>query len=137
MSFEKALFAAVALVISGTAWIVYDVTRPMRGQETSVSGNSAIAAAIRSSTAKEPLMLEFYADWGGPCKRVGPEGEAFAEEMRGKARVIRVDLDQNRDLGRQLDVQAIPLFIVFKDGREIARDVGAIPKSRMRQLLGL
>jgi thioredoxin 1 len=137
MSFEKALFAAVALVISGTAWIVYDVTRPMRGEETSVSGNSALAAAIRSSTTKQPLMLEFYADWCGPCKVVGPMVEELSRELKGKALVVRINIDEDPKLARSHGVRGVPTFIAYKSGRETGREVGGIPKERMRELLGL
>lgn len=122
---------AVAVLLAGMTWIVFDMSMPPKA--TAASGT--VGAAIASSTSAKPVMLEFYADWCGPCKVVGPQVEEFAKEMAGKARVIRVNVDEDPRLGQQHGVRGIPAFIVFKNGKETARDVGAISKTRMRELL--
>jgi len=122
---------AVAVLLAGMIWIVFDMSVPPKA--TVASGT--VGAAIASSTTAKPVMLEFYADWCGPCKEVGPQVEEFAKEMAGKARVIRVNVDEDPRLGQQHGVRGIPAFIVFKNGKETARDVGAISKTRMRELL--
>ncbi len=122
---------AVAVLLAGMIWIVFDMSVPPKA--TVASGT--VGAAIASSTTAQPVMLEFYADWCGPCKEVGPQVEEFAKEMAGKARVIRVNVDEDPRLGQQHGVRGIPAFIVFKNGKETARDVGAISKTRMRELL--
>jgi thioredoxin len=122
---------AVAVLLAGMIWIVFDMSVPPKA--TVASGT--VGAAIASSTTAKPVMLEFYADWCGPCKEVGPQVEDFAKEMAGKARVIRVNVDEDPRLGQQHGVRGIPAFIVFKNGKETARDVGAISKTRMRELL--
>jgi thioredoxin 1 len=88
-------------------------------------------------TAKVPVLVEFYADWCGPCKVVGPLVEELAQELKGKALVIRINVDEDPKLAREHGVRGIPAFIAYKNGKETGREVGAIPKERMRQLLGL
>ena len=111
-------------------WIVFDMSRP--GSST---GGTTSITAVR--TAKVPVLVEFYADWCGPCKVVGPMVDELSRELQGKALVIRVNVDEEPKLAREHGVRGIPLFIAFKNGRETGREVGGIPKERMRGLLGL
>lgn len=112
-------------------WIVFDMSRPM----PSDGGGSGSMAELKRST--QPVLVEFYADWCGPCKAVGPVVDALAGELRGKAKVVRINVDDQPEAARENGVRGIPTFIAFKQGRETGREVGAIPKSRMLQLLGL
>jgi thioredoxin 1 len=120
---------AVLLYIS---WIAFDMLRPASGGG---AGHTTSISAVR--TSKVPVLVEFYADWCGPCKIVGPMVEELAKELQGKAVVIRINVDEDPSLSREHGVRSIPTFIAFKAGRETAREVGGIPKERMRQLLGL
>ena len=110
-------------------WIVFDMSRPVSG------GTSGSLAGVRSSSV--PVLVEFYADWCGPCKAVGPVVEALAGELRGKAKVVRINVDDQPDAARENGVRGIPTFIAYQGGRETGREVGAIPKARMLQMLGL
>lgn len=113
-------------------WIAFDMLRPVSGggvgSETSIS-------AVR--TAKVPVLVEFYADWCGPCKVVGPVVDELAREVKGKAVVVRINIDEDPQLARNHGVRGVPTFIAYKSGRETGREVGGIPKERMRDLLGL
>lgn len=120
---------AVLLYIS---WIAFDMLRPGAGGST---GRTTSISAVR--TAKVPVLVEFYADWCGPCKVVGPMVEELSQELKGKAVVIRINVDENPTLAREHGVSGIPAFIAFESGRETGREVGGIPKERMRQMLGL
>lgn len=111
-------------------WIVFDMNRPV-----SSSGASTSISAVL--TAKVPVLVEFYADWCPPCRTVGPMVEELSRELKGKAVVIRINVDEEPILAREHGVQGIPLFIAYKSGRETGREVGGIPKERMRQMLGL
>ena len=111
-------------------WIVFDMNRG-----GSSSGSTSSISAVRTATV--PVLVEFYADWCGPCKVVGPMVEELANELKGKAMVIRINVDEDPTLSRAHGVRGIPTFIAFKSGRETGREVGGIPKERMRSLLGL
>ncbi len=123
----------VAVLLAGMVWIFFDMSRPMPASHGAAAGT--VASAIAQSTAAKPVMVEFYADWCGPCKEIGPQVEEFAREVASRARVIRVNVDEDPKLGYDLGVRVIPTFVVFKNGKESARETGAIPKSRMRELL--
>jgi thioredoxin len=125
------LWIAGALLLY-ISWIAFDMLRPAAGGG---GGGTTSISAVR--TAKVPVLVEFYADWCGPCKVVGPMVDELAQELKGKAVVIRINVDENPTLAREHGVRGIPAFIAFKSGRETARQVGGIPKEQMRQMLGL
>lgn len=82
-----------------------------------------------------PVLVEFTADWCAPCKQIAPEVEAFAEEMKGKARVVKVDVDKAPILAKQLRVQSVPMFVLFAEQRIADAQVGAIGRKQMRAML--
>jgi thioredoxin 1 len=73
-----------------------------------------------------PVLVDFYADWCGPCKAMNPVIKEVAQHVQGKARVIKVDIDKSREAAEVYRVQAVPTFIIFKDGRIIWRHSGMI-----------
>jgi thioredoxin 1 len=118
-----------------SAFVVYAAFSPAPpppgGAAVSVPG---VAAALASG---RPVLLEFSAAWCGPCRQVKPEVEALAREVSGLAEVVAIDVDEQRELAAQYKVRSIPCFVVVRNGREVARQSGAIPKAQMRQMLGL
>jgi thioredoxin len=82
-----------------------------------------------------PVLIEFSADWCAPCKQIAPEVEAFANEMRGKAKVVKVDIDRAPALARELRVQSVPTFMVFAQQRICDVAVGAIRKAKMLEMI--
>lgn len=82
-----------------------------------------------------PVLVEFGAEWCGPCKQVAPELEALAVELAGKAKVVTVDIDRSPRLAQQLGVQSVPTFVVFHQGRPITGKVGALRRQQLRELL--
>lgn len=122
----------VGAVLLYIGWIVFDMNRP--GSSSSGGGSTSLSAV---RTAKVPVLLEFYADWCGPCKVVGPMVEELAREVKGQALVIRINVDEDHKLAREHNISGIPTFIAYKNGQETAREVGGIPKQRMRQMIGL
>jgi thioredoxin 2 len=86
-----------------------------------------------TSEAKVPVLVDFWAEWCGPCRMSAPELQKLAREMSGRAVVIKVDIDAHPSLATRHGVQSIPNFLVFKDGRVVARHVGAAPMMQMRR----
>jgi len=75
-----------------------------------------------------PVLVDFWAQWCGPCRMVAPVLEQIAEEMDGKVRIAKLDVDANQQLAYQFQVQSIPTFILFKNGQMADRMMGAAPK---------
>ena len=82
-----------------------------------------------------PVLLQFTADWCQPCKAIAPEVEAFAQEMQGKAKVVKIDVDKAPAIAQQLRVQSVPTFMVVAEGRIQDAVVGAIRKKKMGEML--
>ncbi len=82
-----------------------------------------------------PVLVDFYADWCGPCKAMGPAIQAVGKDVEGKARVIKVNIDKNQAAAMQYDVRAVPTFIIFKQGRQVWRHSGMIDKNTLEKQL--
>lgn len=87
------------------------------------------------AAATEPLLVDFWAEWCGPCKMISPILEEIANEHAGKIRVCKVDVDDNIGIARRFEVMSIPTLILFKDGAPQLRLVGAKGKGQLLQEL--
>ncbi len=76
--------------------------------------------------SKEPVVVDFYAEWCGPCKAMAPALDLVAKEMAGKVKVVKVDVDQNPGITQKYKIQAMPTLMVFKDGKVASTQVGAL-----------
>jgi thioredoxin 1/putative thioredoxin len=85
--------------------------------------------------SEQPVLVEFGAEWCGPCKTVAPELKALAQELSGKAKIVSVDIDRSPALARQLGVQSVPTFVVFQQGRPVNGKVGALRRAELRAML--
>jgi thioredoxin 1 len=94
-----------------------------------VSDQDFATEVLKSS---EPVVVDFYAEWCGPCKAMAPALEQVATEMQGKVKVVKVDVDQNPGITQQFRIQAMPTLMVFKDGKVANQHVGAlVQKSKL------
>lgn len=81
--------------------------------------------------AEEPVLVDFFATWCGPCRALAPTLDQVAVDVAGKARVVKLDVDQAPELASRYGVSSIPCLVVFKGGREVERIVGVAPRSRL------
>ena len=83
--------------------------------------------------ADTPVLVDFWAEWCGPCKMIAPTLAEIASEQRGKLAIGKLNVDDNPDTARRFDVMSIPTLLVFKDGQQVKRLVGAKGKGQLLQ----
>jgi len=92
---------------------------------THVTAKTWDAEVLRSNL---PVLVDFWAEWCGPCRMVGPAVEQIGKIMAGKIKVAKLNVDENQQIAMKYGVQSIPSLILFKDGKEVGRTIGAAPK---------
>ena len=85
----------------------------------------------------EPVIVDFWAEWCGPCRAVAPVLDKIAEERSGEVRVVKVNIDEEPELAQRYGIMSIPTIVLFKGGEPSAAAVGAQPKSMLEKNLGL
>ncbi len=93
-----------------------------------VSDATFEAEVIQSDT---PVLVDFWASWCGPCRMIAPVLEELAAEQDGKLKIVKVNIDENSQWASQLHVTSIPTMILFKDGQQVDKIIGAHPKPRI------
>jgi thioredoxin 1 len=79
-----------------------------------------------------PVLVDFWADWCGPCKQIAPALEEISDELAGQVTIAKMDIMENPDIPGKIGVQSIPLMVLFKNGEPVANLLGARPKSQLK-----
>jgi len=100
------------------------------------------AAAVTSADfdtqvlqSEVPVLVDFWAVWCGPCKRIAPELDAVAEQMAGKAKIVKVNVDEEPDLSGRYGIQSIPALLIFKEGKVVEQMAGMMPRQAIAEKL--
>jgi thioredoxin 1 len=83
--------------------------------------------------ATGPVVVDFWAEWCGPCKQIAPALEEISGSLNGKVKIVKLNVDENPQTAAKYGIQSIPTLMIFKDGQMASRQIGAAPKQKLEQ----
>src|SRR2546428_1516306 len=92
-------------------------------------------AEVVDASFDQPIIVDFWAPWCGPCKQLGPILEKIVRAANGAVRMVKLNIDENPEIAQQMRIQSIPAVYAFKDGRPVDGFVGALPESQIKQFI--
>lgn len=101
------------------------------GQEVTITSDNFESEVLQSET---PVVVDFWAEWCGPCKMIAPALEELSEDYDGKIKVVKVNVDDAGDLAMQFNVVSIPTLLLFNEGSVVSQQVGAVPKGKIEDM---
>ena len=100
----------------------------MASPDIKIVSDATFKAEVLDS--KEPVMVDFFAEWCGPCKAMAPALDQVATEMKGKVKIAKIDVDQNPEITQKYGIQAMPTLLIFKGGEIAAKQIGALVQKK-------
>ena len=97
---------------------------------TTAVTDATFDAEVRQSDI--PVVVDFWAEWCGPCKQIGPALEELSEEYAGRVKIVKVNVDENPSAPQQMGVRGIPALFLFKGGEAVDQKIGAAPKAALK-----
>lgn len=87
---------------------------------------------VEVKNADIPVVVDFWAEWCGPCKQIGPALEELSDELEGRVKIVKVNVDENNKVASELGIRGIPALFMFKDGQVVTNKTGAAPKAALQ-----
>ncbi len=86
-------------------------------------------------SGNKPVLIDFYADWCGPCKSMNPIIKSIAKEFSESVKVVKINIDKNQQLSHQLGIRSIPSFVLYKDGKKVWSKIGMVSKTELKKII--
>jgi thioredoxin 1 len=105
------------------------------GQNVASVSDANFQAEVLDASKTQPVMVDFWAEWCGPCRALSPTVDAIAAERAGKLKVVKMNVDENMNTPGKYNVRGIPTLLIFKGGQVAEQIVGALPKANIEKVL--